>query len=98
MSSIRVDKVTGKMYTYHNIPVGKQGVTSAIQCDKGFYVIYSENRKHPEDSWYNGRFIGDRYAVFKWVEEGMFYQQVSIWYERYGNAVRALNKIAKGVV
>ena len=98
MSNIRHDKLTGKDYTYHNIPVDKKGHLTAVQCSKGFYKIFSENHSHPEDSWYDGRFIGDRYAVFKWVNttpsQG-FYQQVTPWYSRFGNAVRKLIAITK---
>ena len=98
MSNIRHDKLTGKYYTYHNIPVDKKGHLTAVQCSKGFYKIFSENHSHPEDSWYDGRFIGDRYAVFKWVNitpsQG-FYQQVTPWYYRFGNAVRKLTTVTK---
>lgn len=95
---VRVDKVTGKVYTYNNIPADKEGKLISAQCRKGYYKIFSENHNHPEDSWYEGRFIGDRYAVFKWVNsssEAGFYQQVSKWYNRFGNAVRKLQDIVK---
>ena len=98
MSNIRHDILTDKEYTYHNIPVDKKGHLTAVQCSKGFYKIFSENHSHPEDSWYDGRFIGDRYAVFKWVNttpsQG-FYQQVTPWYYRFGNAVRKLITVTK---
>lgn len=93
--SIRVDKRTGKTYTWHNIPLrGRKGTLAAITSDKGHFVIQAKNCNHPEDSWYNGEFIGDEYAVFKWT--GTFLQQVSPWYVRFGNAVRAMSKLAKG--
>ena len=98
MSNIRHDKLTGKDYTYHNIPVDKKGHLTSVQCSKGFYKIFSENHSHPEDSWYDGRFIGDRYAVFKWVNttpsQG-FYQQVTPWYYRFGYAVNRMFKLTR---
>ena len=95
--SVRIDKVTGKVYTWNNIPVDKRGHLTAIECRKGFYKIVSQNHNHPEDSWYQGRFIGDSYAVFKWVKTGEsgFYQQVSPWYVWFGNAVRKLYELTK---
>ena len=98
MSNIRHDKLTGKDYTYHNIPVDKKGHLTAVQCSKGFYKIFSENHNNPDASWYQGRFIGDSWAVFKWVKTGEksgFYQQVSPWYSRFGNAVRKLTTVTK---
>lgn len=98
MATIRVDKVTGKTYTYHNIPIDKKGTPTCIQCRKGFFKILNQNSRHPDDSWYEGRFIGDRYAVFMWINNGGesgFFQQVSPWYMKYGNAVRKMNELAK---
>lgn len=93
--SIRVDKRTGKHYTWHNIPLGKNGHLTAIDSEKGYFVIRAMNHSHPEESWYNGEFIGDKYAVFKLVKK-CFLQQVTPWYSRFGWAVRMLFKIAKG--
>lgn len=90
--TIRVDKKTGKQYTWHNIPLGKDDHVIAITSGKGHFVIQAKNCNHPEESWYNGEFIGDEYAVFKWT--GTFLQQVTPWYKRFGYAVRMLSKMA----
>ena len=90
--SIRIDKVTGKAYTWYNIPI-IDGSLTCIQNSKGLFMIMAENHSHPEDSWYEGRFIGDRYAVFR--RSNGFFQQVSPWYERFGNAVRKLKNITE---
>ena len=88
--STRIDKATKRVYTYHNIPCDK-GVY-CIQTNGKLFKIFAENHSHPEDSWYNGMFMGDRYAVFVW--SGSCYQQITIWYERFGNAQRQLKKMA----
>lgn len=90
---IRFDREKGKQYTYYNIPI--DGRTTSIQNSKGFFKIMSESHNHPEDCWFNGRFIGDRYAVFQWNELAKFYQQVSVWYSQFGKAVRKLEELAK---
>lgn len=92
--SVRVDSKTGKTYTFHNIPVTKEAVSTSGYKDGVYYKIISQNHSHPDDSWYNGRFIGDRYAVFEWVKtsaESGFWQQYSRWYNRFGNALRKLS-------
>ena len=84
--SLRFDQKTGKTYTWFNIPLPN---TTSAQTENGYFVIMNENHSHPEDSWYNGSFIGDRYAVFKWIKSTTstgFYQQISPWYAKYGNA------------
>lgn len=97
MGNIRIDKETGRSYTYHNIPLGKRGCLTSIQAGGKYFTIRSENHHHPEDSWYEGKFIGDRYAVFQWIntspEEG-FYQQVSNWYVYFGRAVNRMRSLA----
>ena len=99
---VRVDKNTGIWYTHHNIPLGKgtgkSGALTSIQKGGEYYIIDTLNHSHPEDSWYDGVFIGDMYAVFKWIKTGVdsgFYQQVTKWYYRYGWAKRRMLEMAK---
>lgn len=95
MTSLRRDKATGKWYTWFNLPIP---CTNAIQTENGYYIILAESHYHPETQWYNDTFLGDRYAVFHWnttTKECGFYQQVSPWYERFGNAVRKMLSLAK---
>lgn len=90
---LRTDSKTKKQYTYFNMPIGEN--TSLYNCN-GFYIIMNENRLFPDDSWENGRFIGDRYAVFKWVNTSVdtgYFQQVTKWYKYFGWAKNKLYKI-----
>ena len=79
---VKVDKSTGKKYFNNNIPVGKLRAMTTLEGKQ--YKIFSENGTN--DMWYNGKFLGDRYAVF--FRANGFWQQVSNWYCRYGNATR----------
>lgn len=47
------------------------------------------------DVWYDDRFLGDEYAVFVKVEKCGFWQQITPWYCRVGNAVRRMTKISQ---
>ena len=79
---VKVDESTGKKYFNNNIPVGS---LTAMATPTGIqFKIFPENGT--ADMWYNGKFVGDRYAVFRKVNG--FWQQISNWYCRYGNAVR----------
>ena len=92
---IRTDCKTKKQYTYFNLPIEE---ISCKQNKNGFYIIFNEKRTHPNDAWYNGTFIGDRYAVFKWIKTGIdsgFYQQMSKWYINFGWAKRKLHEISQ---
>lgn len=87
---IRTDSKTKKEYTYFNIPLGEK--TSVYSKDT-FYIILNEKRQNPNNAWYNDRFIGDRYAVFKWVKTSIdtgFFQQVTKWYTYFGCAKKQL--------
>lgn len=77
----RIDSKTGRKYFKNNIPVGKLNAMEGVTGRK--YKIFAENGDN--SVWYNGMFLGDRYAVF--VHTGYCWQQISPWYERYGNAV-----------
>lgn len=92
---IRTDIKTKKNYI-DNIPEGR---LNAITTPEGTqYKIMAQNKNHQEDSWYNGRFIGDNYGVFKYIKPDKgcgFWQQVSPWYSRYGNAQRKMCQLAK---
>lgn len=80
----RTDLTTGKKYFLNNIPVG---FLTAVTLPNGTQLkIFPENGT--TDCWYNGRFIGDRYAVF--VKTGAMWQQISKWYNRYGYATRVM--------
>ena len=84
-----------KTYSIVNIPVGR---LYYIAIDGEMYGIMAMNNKHANDVWYNGRFMGDNYAVFKAVHcehcDAMFYQQISKWYSYYTCAVKCMCKIA----
>lgn len=80
----RIDSETGKKYFKNNIPVGRLNAMTGITGRR--YKICAQNGN--DSVWYNGRFLGDQYAVFVYVEKCGFWQQISPWYERYGNAVR----------
>lgn len=93
--TIRMDKKTGKMYTWHNIPYNR---LISIQNEKGFYKIFESNHSHPNDSWYNDIKVCGDYAVFKWENTSSstgFYQQVSPWYIHYGSAIRKMVKLSQ---
>ena len=99
---VRMDKDTGIWYTHHNIPLGKgtgkSGAIVSVGSGDNFYKIFTLNHDHPEDSWYNDIFIGDMYAVFKWIRTGTtsgFYQQVTKWYNKYGWAKRRMLEMNK---
>lgn len=47
------------------------------------------------DRLYNDRIIPTAYCVCKKSPDMKFFQQVSPWYEKYGNAVRKMGKLAK---
>lgn len=92
---IRTDIETKKNYI-NNIPEGRLSATTT--ADGRQYKIIAQNINHQDDSWYNGRFIGDNYAVFKYIKHEKscgFWQQVSPWYCRYGNAERKMFQLAK---
>lgn len=94
----RTDSKTKKEYTYFNMPLGEN---TSVQNKNGFYIIMNEKRQHPSDAWYNGIFIGDRYAVFKWVNTSVdkgFFQQVTKWYIYFGCAKRQLYRISNSEV
>lgn len=93
--TIRKDKNTGVEYTYHNIPIGR---LSSVQNEKGFYKIFESNHRYPLDSWYNDVKVCGDYAVFIWVNTTPstgFYQQISPWYMRYGNALRKMIELSQ---
>lgn len=95
---MRKDVLTGKCYTDSNIPLDRKGGALTRYEDTANnrkYRIMSESMGHSDDMWYNGRFLGDRYAVFVWVATTStlgFWQQVTPWYIRYGYAVRMMLK------
>lgn len=92
---IRVDVKTKKEYTHDNIPIGR---LNSIQNSKSFFKIFSQSKGHSDTQWYHGEFLGDSYAVFEWVNTSTttgFYQQVSKWYMRYGDALNKMLKLAK---
>lgn len=89
---MRIDKKTGKKYTSHNIPANS---VTGISTHKGVFCISNEAKGHEEDTRYNGTFLGDRYAVFKYNEQGIFWQQVTPWYVRFGYAHRKLFELSK---
>lgn len=86
---LKMDKETGKWYC-NNIPLGKKGVLSAIENNGVLYKVMPECRN--DDCWYNDRFLGTRYAVFKWT--GQFYQQITKWYAHFNKASKEMKKIA----
>lgn len=88
---IKSDRKTKKRYFANNIPVGR---LTAIKYPNGrYFKIFAENGT--SDMWYNGEFLGDKYAVFELIR-GTWYQ-VSKWYIKYGNAVNVMcNKVVKG--
>ena len=47
------------------------------------------------DRLYNDRILPTSYCVAKKPPYMKFFQQVSPWYERYGNAVRKMEQLAK---
>lgn len=88
------DVVSRKEYTVDNIPVGR---LHSVSVDGKHYCIRAMNAHHVDDVWYNGRFIGDQYAVFVRVPcdcGACFYQQLTKWYTYYGSAVKRMCKIA----
>ena len=92
---VRTDVKTKKEYTYDNIPIGR---LNSIQNSKGFFKIFSQSKGHSDTQWYHGEFLGDYYAVFKWINTGRdsgYYHQVSKWYFRFGNAQRKMIELAK---
>ena len=98
MENLRIDRKTGKRYTYRNIPLDTKDTTDSIKSVNGYFKIFSMNHDHPDDSWYNGVFIGERYGVCKWVSTSPttgFFQQVSNWYMRFGNAQRIMYQLAE---
>ena len=99
--TIRKDKNTDIYYTYHNIPCGgknhRKGHIISIQNHNGFFKIFESNHDRPDYSWYDNIKVCSKYAVFKWVNTSIdngFYQQVSPWYVRYGNALRKMIKLS----
>ena len=83
-TGIRLDVCTGQLYTNKNIPMGRLNGLTTNSGKK--YKIMAQNGK--DDVWYNGKFVGDYYAVFVYVEKCGFWQQISKWYFNFGNAVR----------
>ena len=92
INNIKIDARTGKRYTSTNIPIDYVDNNPYITTHGKQYKILAEAGNN--DVWYNGVFLGDRYAVFVKTEAG-FYQQLSNWYCRYGNAVNKLYSILK---
>lgn len=86
----KVDAKTGRKYI-NNIP--ENSITAITTSDGTHYQIIAQNHDHMEECWYHDNFMGDHYAVFK-TENGIR-QQVSMWYFRYGNAVRKMFKLVK---
>lgn len=90
-AGIRLDVETGKLYNSKNIPLG---ILSGVATPTGKqYRIGSQNGN--SDVWYNDRFLGDNYAVFVKVEKCGFWQQITPWYCRVGNAVKRMIKISQ---
>lgn len=74
-----------------NIPFNKDNIAiDGIVLGNKMYKIINQHRK-AEDAFYNGVFIGDNYAVALRIDNG-FYQQISNWYMRYGDALKYLRK------
>ena len=96
---IKIDVKTNIHYI-DNIPQlkNRKGRVSSIQTSKGFFKVFAQNHSHQLDSWYNDEFIGDNYAVFKWVNTAPndgFYQQITPWYKRCGYAEHIMCKMAR---
>jgi hypothetical protein len=81
---IKTDCKTKKRYFANNIPVGR--LTTCKYPDGRYFKIFAENGTG--DMWYNGRFLGDRYAVFEQIRGTWF--QASKWYSRYGYAIKVM--------
>lgn len=86
----RIDEVTGKMYNSKNIPLNR---VCACESNGVKYNIVAQGE--PGDYWYNGRFLGTNYAIFMKAPNMMFWQQISPWYAKYGNAERFMLKRAR---
>ena len=89
----RTDIRTGKHYTYDNIPIGEMYIIKNLLGNN--LRIFERNGAHPDDSWYNGLFIGSDWAVFKWT--GTYWHQVTRWYHYFAVAQRHLRRLAKEV-
>lgn len=76
------DVETGHLYIRN---IRQKGIV-AIDTEGNKYRIVAQNET--DDVWYNGRFLGTNYAVFKG------WQQVSPWYKRQGWAVRVMKERA----
>lgn len=87
---LKMDKKTKKWY-YNNVQCGKLVEIKTVSGN--VYRIFALCKN--EDCWYNDEFMGTDYAVFKKIKNGNFWQQISKWYMRYGDAVRCLSKSAK---
>lgn len=85
---MKTDKNTNRKYFDNNIPADRIYTIESATGKK--FRIFSEDGTNA--AWYNGEFLGDRYAVFTWT--GHFWQQCSNWYIRYGNAVNYMLRTA----
>lgn len=83
---IRQDVKTGVQYNEYNIPYGRLNSVTTKTGER--YSIIAMNSNHPDDSWYNGCLVSEKWAVFKLT--GNIWQQVSPWYSKYGLAIRKL--------
>lgn len=89
----RTDIRLGKHYTWDNIPLGEMFTVKNLLGNH--LRIFSRCGSHPDDCWYNGLFMGDDYAVFKWT--GTFWQQASRWTPFFKVAQRYLKRLSKEV-
>lgn len=83
---------TRKLYYKHdNIPLRDNQITGYHINGKDFQIL-SQNHGRELDSWYEGKFTGDWYAVFVKSDYNNVRQQITPWYMAYGNAERRLRK------
>lgn len=85
---MKTDKNTNRKYFDNNIPADRIYTIESSTGKK--FRIFSEDGTNAV--WYDGEFLGDRYAVFTWT--GYSWQQCSSWYTRYGNAVNYMLRTA----
>lgn len=88
MANIRCNSEGKIQYYCKNIPVG----FAPFRFKNYDFTIFAQNKNHVEDSWYNGRFIGDYYAVFRKKDGDDFWQQCGKWYSTFGRAYNRLQR------
>ena len=96
MSKPRKCKWSGKWYTENNLPVGR---LAGVATNTNSYIIRAEHHDKPKDVWYQGIFLGDRYAVFEPIFDNkcnvIGYHQLTRYYDRFGMAVNRMLKLAR---